>query len=314
MAAHAFSDSADNASRLAVGRVSDVAYASLLGGAPRVLKKKPVLMLDPDELAKAHLAIAMGGAQIMEDAGEPAMVARPRTPSALLGLAPVDAPEDWEPGFATIAPAEDEWDEPEEAGFAAEYTADFEDEAEDDGESIADWDLTQEAFEPEPEPAPELEALAEVEFPSIEEQLARMRHLTQRAEVPVAEPEELTASEPEFEPEPEPETELVDDDFVAVPEPEPEPVSVPEPEFHPEADVFNLSLAAAITPEPEDYAAEGPDLSWMQPKAPRQLHFSEAEQSSLRARLVQLDVEADDDFAVPSLWDRVRGWVARLFR
>lgn len=281
MAVSALSQSADHAPRLAVGRVSDEVYASLLGGAPRVLKKKPVLVLDADELAQAHLAIAMGGAQILEAADDPVAAIRPRTPSLLLGLAPVGAPDDWDPGFATLSEPDEDWEpladsvEPDEAEELAED----------------DWDQDL------PDLALDLpaELPAEPEYPSIEDQLARMRHLTQRADVPVV--EEVV----HFEPEPEPEPILV--------EPDPEP------------DVFTLSLAAVLPPEPEPqapaYEAEfddsgGPDLSWMQPKERRELVFSHSDHSALRARLVNLEAPADDDFAAPSLWDRLRGWWARL--
>jgi hypothetical protein len=88
----------------------------------------------------------------------------------------------------------------------------------------------------------------------------------------------------------------------------------------PTTDVFNLSLAAAIPPEPDHLASEdfndgheGPDLSWMQPKQRRAMVFSESEHSALRARLVQLEVPADEDFAGPSLWARLRDWWGRTF-
>ncbi|RPF72436.1 hypothetical protein [Aurantiacibacter spongiae] len=62
------------------------AYGSLeaLGG-PKKFKKKPVLVLDPDELAKAHQMFAEAGAEYM---GEEAPV-RER-PATVLGLAPID--------------------------------------------------------------------------------------------------------------------------------------------------------------------------------------------------------------------------------
>jgi hypothetical protein len=315
MAAHALSSSAETAPRLAVGRVSDEIYASLLGGAPRVLKKKPVLMLAPEELAKAHLAIAMGGAQIMESADDPVAVVRPRTPSLLLGLAPVDAPDDWQPGFTTLAEPDVGWEPTpvDELPVAAEHPA------------LGDWSQDASAEDVWPEDTRAAEAIPgsspdeqdgaiTADLPSIEHQLARMRHLTQR-------PAEMTP-EPEAEPEPAP-VAL----FELDPAPEPAPESFvrfdpePEPEPEPVAEAFDLPLAAALAPEPEpepesatidEWSDEGPDLSWMQPKERRPMVFSESSQSALRAKLVNLEVQADENFAPPSLWDRLRGWWSRL--
>jgi hypothetical protein len=314
MAAHALSNSAETAPRLAVGRVSDEIYASLLGGGPRVLKKKPVLMLAPEELAKAHLAIAMGGAQIMESADDSVAVARPRTPSLLLGLAPVDAPEDWQPGFTTLAQPDAGWEPTpvDELPLAAEEPP-LDDWAEPATPPDA-W--PEDDWAPEPAPEPAQDGAAAPDFPSIEEQLARMRHLTQRSDAPPAAPstEPVAQFAPVPEPAPEPE-------FFAPVFAEPEPEPAPEPE----AEVFDLPLAAALPPAPEpeqepqpepaavdEWDDDGPDLSWMQPKERRPMVFSESSQSALRAKLVHLDVEPDEDFAAPSLWDRVRGWWARL--
>lgn len=306
MAAHALSESGNAAPRLAVGRVNDMAYASLLGGGPRVLKKKPVLVLDPDELAKAHLAIAMGGAQIMEAADDPVAVARPRTPAIMLGLAPVGAPDDWDPGFAALVePEEDSHEEGLEAG----------DEAED--EATADpalWEGL--GDEDEPEEGDELDE-------GIVDPLAYLQELIRQGDSFRDEDAAMDGTEPGFG--------LFDPPAEAEPEPEPEPVlewevaAEAEPEPYPEDDVFDLPLAAAFAPEPEpepdpaedEWADEGPDLSWMLPKERRELIFSESAQSALRARLVNLEAEPDEDFVNPSLlgrmMDRLRDWWARVF-
>lgn len=72
-------------------RVDETAYGSLeglgsgLGGGVRKLKKKPVLVLDPEELAQAHAAFHEASA---EQLGE--TVERTPKPAMILGLAPMD--------------------------------------------------------------------------------------------------------------------------------------------------------------------------------------------------------------------------------
>ncbi len=62
------------------------AFGSLAAiGAPRKLKKKPVLVLDPEELEKAHMMFQEASAELL---GE--NVERPERPAPLLGLAPMD--------------------------------------------------------------------------------------------------------------------------------------------------------------------------------------------------------------------------------
>ncbi|WP_120075630.1 hypothetical protein [Aurantiacibacter odishensis] len=70
------------------------AFGSLANlGGPRKFKKKPVLVLDPEELEKAHMMFQEASAEML---GE--QVERPERPKAVLGLAPIDdeeaAPED----------------------------------------------------------------------------------------------------------------------------------------------------------------------------------------------------------------------------
>lgn len=180
------------------GDWGDSPYGSLITLGPRTFKKKPVLMLDPDELAKAHLAIAMGGAEIMETMPDPVEAPRPRQPAMLLGLAPMGAEEADEdlsayPAAAAAADVgvEEEWDEPaeEEADVQVwvpedEPEEDFAEEsmplaAEDEG-LPEDEDLA----EPEALAPLAAAALAEPALPSIEEQMERMRErLARRAAV-----------------------------------------------------------------------------------------------------------------------------------
>ncbi|TIX49530.1 hypothetical protein [Alteraurantiacibacter aquimixticola] len=184
------------------------AYGSLssLGGARK--KKKMVLVVDQDELDQAHAAMATGGAQIMEAAGDPAAEERIRQPSAMLGLAPMDAdhveedlsvypvlPTEEEIAAATdeepIAPESLESAEDEIAeDFAAEDFAaeDFAAEAEEEVLPEASFNLdrllrpsSQEELADDEDP--------EASVPSIEEQLQRMRKLPDAEEAAAAEPE-----------------------------------------------------------------------------------------------------------------------------
>ncbi|QZH74316.1 MAG: hypothetical protein JY451_11555 [Erythrobacter sp.] len=80
------------------------AYGSLEGlGGPRVFKKKPVLVLDPDELEAAHALFHDAGAELLGEEVERA----PR-PVSILGLAPMD-------------------DDPEELGHSDEVDDDADD-------------------------------------------------------------------------------------------------------------------------------------------------------------------------------------------
>ena len=70
------------------------AFGSLANlGGPRKFKKKPVLVLDPEELEKAHMIFQEASAELL---GEE--VQRPERPRPVLGLAPIDdedaAPDD----------------------------------------------------------------------------------------------------------------------------------------------------------------------------------------------------------------------------
>jgi hypothetical protein len=104
-------------------------YGSLSTLGSRKMKKKPVLMLDEQELARAHMAIAMGGAEIMDT---PA--ARAVQPAMLLGLAPMgqdDADED--PGLYPdqAFARNDEDEQAAEDADTVDYDVDAEEELED---------------------------------------------------------------------------------------------------------------------------------------------------------------------------------------
>ena len=83
-----------SASAAPVAAAANDPYGSLSGlGAPRKFKKKPVLVLDAEELAKAHAMFQDAQAEIL---GAETPREAPR-PSSLLGLAPMDdddTPED----------------------------------------------------------------------------------------------------------------------------------------------------------------------------------------------------------------------------
>lgn len=156
-------------------------YGSLMGmGAPRK-KKKPVLVLDADEIAKAHLEMAAGGAQIMEEAADPDYVERPRAPAALLGLAPMGADDAESEDTSAYPPIPDAstWED-EEADILPQIPEDYTDEGELDEEVEDDSPaynlehlLRPSAAERDDE---DEEDRASV-IPSIEEQLKRMRAL-----------------------------------------------------------------------------------------------------------------------------------------
>ncbi|MEN7536182.1 hypothetical protein [Aurantiacibacter flavus] len=65
---------------------SEDAFGSLASMGARKLKKKPVLVVDPDELAQAHQLFQQGAAEQM---GEYEPVQRPRAAVSLFGLAPM---------------------------------------------------------------------------------------------------------------------------------------------------------------------------------------------------------------------------------
>ncbi len=87
---------ADNATNAAaLSGVDGDAYGSLTGlGGPKKFKKKPVLVLDPEELERAHMMFQEASAELLGEEVERA----PKPAVATLGLAPMDdedaTPED----------------------------------------------------------------------------------------------------------------------------------------------------------------------------------------------------------------------------
>ena len=162
-----------------VGAAND-GYGSLMGmGAPRK-KKKPILVLDADEIAKAYLEMVAGGAQIMEEAADSDYVERPRAPSSLLGLAPMDADDAEAEDASAYPPIPDasSWDNEDEAPLP-QIPEDFTDEGELDEEP----EEAEQAYNldhllrPSSAEREEQEEDRESVIPSIEEQLKRMRAL-----------------------------------------------------------------------------------------------------------------------------------------
>ena len=83
-------------------------YGSLEGlGGPRKLKKKPVLVLDPEELEQAHAMFQDASAEML---GE--QVERAPKPATILGLAPMEDDDPEEMGESDEAEAEDDTDMP----------------------------------------------------------------------------------------------------------------------------------------------------------------------------------------------------------
>lgn len=170
----------------------DSPYGSLITLGPKTFKKKPVLVLAADELAEAHLAMAMGGAEIMEMMPDPIAAPRPRQPSVVLGLVPMGADEPIAPPAAYVSPpAATDFDDDDDVVW--EPLPDY-DEPEPEEAEIQVWtpeeepeDLTQDPFIAEEAwdelpPEESMFAAPEPQVPSIEEQLERMRErLAKRA-------------------------------------------------------------------------------------------------------------------------------------
>ena len=89
----------------------EAAFGSLASMGARKLKKKPVLVLDPEELAQAHLLFQQGAA---EQLGEFEPENRPRATVSLFGLAPMSE-DDGEDMFALSPLNDDDEDDFEEA-------------------------------------------------------------------------------------------------------------------------------------------------------------------------------------------------------
>lgn len=283
----------------------DSPYGSLITLGPRTFKKKPVLVLADEELAQAHLAMAMGGAEIMDMQPDPVAAPRPRQPAVMLGLVPmgVETPDEDVIAWTPPAPEEDDgweplpdYDEPE-VEEAEVQTWVPEEEPEDFAPPFLSDEETAEAdyFTP-------LQAAPEPQVPSIEEQLERMRErLAKRAAATAAQMPAEPVVEPVAEQRPTTIERLEIDDWTgsaslkgfippqerdlapappqpatppsapapAVPAREAAPppvVTQPEPEPEPEPAPWHQP-APQPAPEPEVFYQPEPDpAAWMEPQ------------------------------------------------
>ncbi|KLI63149.1 hypothetical protein [Aurantiacibacter marinus] len=280
------------------------AYGSLeaMAGGMRKLKKKPVLVLDPEELAQAHAMFHEASAELL---GED--VERAPRPVAILGLAPMDDDEDAdEMDQADEAEAEADLPAPEAVlSLTRKKTAlpPLDDFAAED--PAADQDESLPAMDDVPIAAPIEDGLdlATRIFPSLplrpleqdEDDIEDDVEVGDSAsdkfagpEKPVAMPENVPelprslASEPE--PEPESSTEepdltaekaIVPDQFTEMPAAPAAPVSKP-PQGTVPRDEFTFTPAPssrpAITPAPAPVPAAGHQTEVTQRPAPAALH------------------------------------------
>ena len=344
-------------------------FGSLMAmGGPRK-KKKPVLVLADDELQKAHAAIAMGGAQIMEEALVGEEDTAHRQPASLLGLAPMAADDCAREDKASYPPIPDAstWQDAEEdmpgtpelvTPDAGELEPVEEEPAWEEEEEIPDQASNLEHLlrpaSAAPAKAPEND---ESVIPSIEEQLKRMRALPNAQDVQKtadqladqsiapepAVPEIAAQVEPAETPQEKPEEaskpatmrragpmERLDEfplgakgfSFSEQPnagEPvKAPPIAAPSPAIAAE-EPLELEMFAEPAAPPEssdidfgDAEEDGPDLSWMEPEAPREMHIAGGEHSKLRAQLVHEEEELEEALLVPSIWQRIRNWFASL--
>ena len=276
-------------------RVSDLpGYGSLEGFVPRQRKKQPVLVVDAEEMAKAHAAFQ---SDMADRLGAIDPEARPQRSATVFSLPPATPEEPVEEADNT---PEDDLPNPAQLLELARLAEPDEDQAEPEAEP---WWEAEAAAEPAPQPEPEPQVFAPEPF-------------TQT--LPGAEPE----------PEPEPVAELPENAWEPQPEPEPEPEPAPEPEAlaqpttpepewpanapspepvetgwdrpAPEADSWNLG-SAAEAPQPE-----------VAPAPQRRFEDFTPPQNQLRARLLREDVSLANP--VPSLWQRLWGALARRWR
>ena len=187
------------ASRTMRAAAANDGYGSLMGMGASRKKKKPVLVLDADEIAKAHLEMAAGGAQIMEEAADPDYVERPRAPSSLLGLAPMDADDAEAEDASAYPPIPDasSWEDEDEAPLPQipeDFT--YEGEPDEEPEEPEQAYNLDHLLRPSSAEREEQDEERESVIPSIEEQLKRMRAL------PTALSEEEAAAQQPFVQEP----------------------------------------------------------------------------------------------------------------
>ncbi len=148
------------------------AFGSLANlGGPKKFKKKPVLVLDPEELEKAHMMFQDASAELL---GEE--VQRPERPSAVLGLAPMD----------------DEDSSPEDMGADEEG-----DETDDTEVPTAEDLLRMSASRPEPDPDDEAAIAAHLEGLDFDHRIFPSLPLKSDEEIAAEEEAELARSERE---------------------------------------------------------------------------------------------------------------------
>lgn len=302
----------------------DSPYGSLITLGPKTFKKKPVLVLAAEELAEAHMAMAMGGAEIMDMMPDPVAAPRPRQPSVILGLVPMGAEEPEEDRAAFAVPAEDladdwvplpDYDEPEEP--EADIQTWIAEDEPDDWEEVSCQPVgeagdsgAEDAFD-----APGLGRLPaaaafgdaapqvapEPQVPSIEEQLERMRErLAKRAAATSATDGEVPASPAEDKPMPTIERLEIDDwsnsaslkGFIPPQEedlaPLPPPVSPPAPPIASEPQMW-------LEPEPEPSPEPQPAPMFAAPESEPE---SEPELPPLPASVAWVDDLPVDDLQV----------------
>ena len=301
----------------------DDAYGSLggsFGGTERKLKKKPVLVLDPDELAKAHQLFQIGAAEQLGEFDPKARAFRPAAAlfSPILGAVPrYDQDDDY------VAPLD----------LVAELASDVGEGDEETGDDLPPIDLDSllalTRAEQDAEDAFYRDAAANLAALEADKALAPATVAEPEAEtiIPEAVADEPAAIEPVAEtyspadalariieraaaqPKPAPETELTIAPPVApkiaLPEiaPEPEPMPEPEPEaelaaYKPEWIVTQPDDAATYSDENFDLLDLGPqhefdDEPFVPVDAPvraSQIIGSEGTRSNLRARLVREDL------------------------
>lgn len=161
-------------------RAANDGYGSLMGMSAPSMKKKPVLVLDAEEIAKAHLAMAASAAQIMEESVDPDYIERPRAPATLLGLTPLGADDAEAEDASAYPPIPDAstW-EGEEEPLLAQVPEEYTDEGElaESVEDVSPACNVERLLRP---PAAERDEEGECRasgIASIEKQLKRMRAL-----------------------------------------------------------------------------------------------------------------------------------------
>lgn len=258
-------------------------------GAPRKLKKRPVLVLDPDELAKAHQLFQIGGA---EQISEFDPLNRPARVVPIFSAAPGNAPH--------VIAADDDYEPP--------FVLEAEEEAPEEELPPIDIDaiLAQSQAEADAEEALEQQAQPQLE----EEPESALSRILGRAaaerSVPQAELEAEQSEPVHFDAQQEP-----------APEPEPEPLLLESSEPAP------LPAADYSEPEPEAEPLDDLPVSEADELATEELPFAEAapvvmpvyetgQRSELRARLVREDLTIARP--QPSIWRKLAIALRRMWQ